>query len=98
MRKSYGNAYSRDYKLQCNERGLIGLVTYPDGRLRFFEYDSDGVPNKMTDVDFIIHTRINSDTWLTCKGERWQGKVEVAQTDSDQSLPGTALVTKYDGL
>lgn len=97
MRKSYGNAYSRDYKLECNERGLIGLVTYPDGRQRFFEYDNDGVPNQMTDVDFTIHIRVDADTWLTDKGDTWHGKVEVAQLNSDECLPGTALVTKYDG-
>jgi len=97
MRKSYGNAYSRDYNLQCDKLGLIGLVTYPDGRQRFFEYDKNGVCNKMTDVDFTIHTRIDAKTWASSNGETWHGKIELAQTDSDEGLPGTVLVTKFDG-
>ena len=97
MSKSYANAYSRAYNLECNEHGLIGLVTYPDGRQRFFEYDHNGIPNQMTDVDFTVHIRVGDDEWLTDKGDTWKGEVEVVQMHSDESLPGTVLVTKYDG-
>lgn len=97
MRKSYGNAYSRDYNLQCNERGLISIVSYPDGRQRFFEYDKNGVCCKMIDVDLTIHTRLDARTWASSAGEIWHGKIELAQIKSDEGLPGTVLVTKFDG-
>lgn len=97
MRKSYGNAYSRDYKLQCNERGLISIVSYPDERQRFFEYDKSGVCCKMIDFDLTIHTRLDARTWASSAGEIWHGNIELAQINSDEGLPGTVLITKFDG-
>lgn len=96
MRK-YENAYSRDYQLELNDRNLIGLITYPDGGQRFFEYDTNGIVQRMVDTDFIIHTRVDLNTWTTDKGDSWRGRVDVVQKDAEEGLPGTVLVTKLDG-
>ncbi len=97
MHKSYGNAYSRNFTLLANERKLIGLITYADGLKRFLEYDLDGAVNKMVDPDFTTHTRVDADTWVTDKGDTWKGKIDVVQMNADEGIPGSVLVTKFDG-
>ncbi|SRR5579883_2782502 len=99
--RGYSTSYTVSY-LEANSAdgraGLVGQVSYPDGKARHLAYDENDLVSRFVDVDGAVWTRQpNSNNWQSDSGATWFGTVDVVQPGTPEAVIGTIIRREQDG-